>query len=174
MENTNLTPEQVVENISNMFEEKSAKFSTKEDLDAHVSELNAQIEGLKGLEEKNAEIEKAIARFEGRLESFNEKAEVVPTQKLGIRSSLKKAIGDNIDKIKSAINSGQDVNLEVKDTTITANYGGNIALTELDPDVDRIVRNRVGILDIVSRGSMTSKFITYRQQTINSITTRTI
>lgn len=165
MENTNLTPEQVVENISNMFEEKSAKFSTKEDLDAHVSELNSQIEGLKGLEEKNAEIEKAIARFEGRLESFNEKAEVVPTKKLGIRSSLKKAISENIDKIKSAINSGQDVNLEVKDTTINANYGGTFALTELDPDVDRIVRQRVGILDIVSRGSMTSKFITYIQQT---------
>lgn len=165
MENTTLTPEQVVEKIGDMFEEKSATFSTKEELDSHVSELNSQIEGLKGLEEKSAEIEKAIARFEGRLESFNEKAQVVPTKRMGLRESITKTITDNIDRIKSAINSGQDVNLEVKDTTITNNYSGDIALTDLDTAVDRVVRRRSGILDSVARGSTSSKFITYVQQT---------
>jgi HK97 family phage major capsid protein len=174
VENTNLTPEQVVEKIGSMFEEKSATFSTKEELDSHVSELNSQIEGLKGLEEKNADIEKAIARFEGRLESFNEKAQVMPTRKLGMAGTIMKTISDNIDKIKSAINNGQEVNLEVKDTTITNDYTGDIALTELDSQVDRLVRNRKGILDIVSRGSTSSKFITYIQQTQGSRTAWTL
>lgn len=163
--NTQLTPEEVIEKISASFEEKSATFSTKEELESATTEMKSQIDSLKGLEEKNADIEKAIARFEGRLESFNEKAQVVPTKSLSLGESIAKAFSDNVEAIQDAVQKGGKLNLEVKDTTITNNYTGDYALTDFDSEVDRIVRKRKGILDIVNRGTTSSKFITYVQQT---------
>ena len=69
MEN-NLTPEQVVEKLNAMFAEKMEGAATKSD----VSDLKTEVEGLKGFTEKSNKVEKAIARFEGRLESMGEKA----------------------------------------------------------------------------------------------------
>lgn len=168
-ENTNLTPEQVVEKIGTMFEEKSATFSTKEELESHTNDLKEQIESLKGLEEKSSDLEKAVAKFEGKLEAFTEKAQVVPVKKLGLAESLMKAYSDNIEDIKTTIEKGGKLNLEIKDTTI-GDYTGDYALTDFDSEVDRTVRNRQGILDLVSRGTTSSKFVTYVQQTATSAT----
>mgnify|MGYP003133239494 CR=1 FL=1 len=162
MDNTNLTPEQAIEKIGSMFEEKSATFSTKEELEAASNEMKSQIESLKGLEEKNADIEKAIARFEGRLESFNEKATVVPKKKQNLSEAMFNTYESNLDSIKSAVTNGGKVQLEVKaDTTITNDYTGTYALTDFDPEVDRIARKRYGILENVSTGQTTGKFVTY-------------
>ena len=169
MENTNLTPEQVVEKIGSMFEEKSATFSTKEELESHASELKSQIEGLKGLEEKSSDLEKSIAKCEGRLESFNEKAQIVPVKKLGLADAMFKTYEQNIEDIKSTIEKGGKINLDVKDTTI-ADYTGDYALTDFDSEIDRTVRQRYGILENVNTGSTSSKFVTYVQQTATSAT----
>lgn len=166
--NTQLTPEEVIEKISASFEEKSATFSTKEELESATTEMKSKIDSLKGLEEKSADIEKAIARFEGRLESFNEKAQVVPTKSLSLGESIAKAFATNVDAIQDAVEKGGKLNLEVKDTTIGGNYTGDYALTDFDSEVDRIVRKRKGILDVVNRGTTSSKFITYVQQTNSS------
>ena len=168
MSETKLTPEEVIEKINTSFEEKSATFSTKEDLEAAKSEIGSQIDSLKGLEEKSTDIEKAIAKLEGRFESFGEKAQVVPTKKLSLAQTIVKTFSDNIDKIKSAVEKGTQINLDVKDTTITGSYVGDYALTDFDSEVDRVVRKRVGILDVVSRGTTTSKFVTYVTQTASS------
>ena len=66
MENTNLTPEEVVEKLNSTFAEKMSNVPTNADVDA----LKSDLESLKNLEEKSQELEKSIAKFEGKLEAM--------------------------------------------------------------------------------------------------------
>ena len=102
MSDTNLTPEQAIEKINEVFNEKSASFSTKEELEATTTEMKSQIDSLKGMEEKSAEIEKAIARIEGRFESFNEKASVSEYAPKSLGQKMFDVYAKNIEAIKGA------------------------------------------------------------------------
>ena len=66
----NLTPEQVVDKVGELFNEKMANVPTTEDVKALKNELDS----LKGLEEKSQDIEKAIAKFEGSPRSYERKS----------------------------------------------------------------------------------------------------
>jgi HK97 family phage major capsid protein len=163
VENTNLTPEQVIEKLDGMFTEKMTNVPTNADVKA----LRDELESLKGLEAKNQDIEKSIAKFEGRIEAMSEKAVEPKVQRLSLGKAIAKTYSDNIEKIKDAVEKGGKINLEVKDTTI-ADYTGDYALTDFDSEVDRTVRNRYGILENVNTGQTGSKFVTYVQQTADS------
>ena len=166
MENTNLTTEEVISKLDGLFTEKMANVPTKDD----VAGLKSELDSLKGLEEKSQEIEKAIAKFEGRIEAMTERA-VTPTEKkLSLGDSLMKSYADNIEAIKSAVEKGGKLNLDVKTTTITNDYTGDYALTDFDSDVDRVRRKRYGILENVNTGATSGKFVTYVQQTASSTT----
>ena len=164
MENSNLTPEQVVEKINVMFAEKMASVPTKDD----VTALNEQVTELKSLEAKSQEIEKAIARFEGKLEAMSEKAVATKTRTKTAKQSINDAISNNFEEIKSTVKSGSKLTLELKDTTITGNYAGDYALTDFDPTVDRIARVRPTIMSVSNTGVTSSKFVTYVSQSENS------
>lgn len=163
MENTNLTPEQVIEKLDGMFTEKMTNVPTNDDVKA----LKDELEALKGLEAKNQDIEKSIAKFEGRIEAMSEKAVEPKLEKLSLGKAIAKTYTDNIERIKDAVEKGTKINLTVKDTTI-ADYTGDYALTDFDTEVDRTVRNRYGILENVNTGATDSKFVTYVQQTADS------
>ena len=163
MENTNLTPEQVIEKLDGMFTEKMTNVPTNDDVKA----LKEELEALKGLEAKNQDIEKSIAKFEGRIEAMSEKAVEPKLEKLSLGKAIAKTYTDNIERIKDAVEKGTKINLSVKDTTI-ADYTGDYALTDFDSEVDRTVRNRYGILENVNTGATDSKFVTYVQQTADS------
>ena len=163
MENTNLTPEQVIEKLDGMFTEKMTNVATNDDVKA----LKEELESLKGLEAKNQDIEKSIAKFEGRIEAMSEKAVEPKLEKLSLGKAIAKTYTDNIERIKDAVEKGTKINLSVKDTTI-ADYTGDYALTDFDSEVDRTVRNRYGILENVNTGATDSKFVTYVQQTADS------
>lgn len=163
MENTNLTPEQVIEKLDGMFTEKMTNVPTNDDVKA----LKEELESLKGLEAKNQDIEKSIAKFEGRIEAMSEKAVEPKLEKLSLGKAIAKTYTDNIERIKDAVEKGTKINLSVKDTTI-ADYTGDYALTDFDSEVDRTVRNRYGILENVNTGATDSKFVTYVQQTADS------
>jgi len=159
MEN-NLTPEQVVEKLNNMFAEKMEGTATKSD----VSDLKNEVESLKGLNEKSAEIEKAIARFEGRLESMSEKASKTAPK----RQTLAGAFGEKHADILDVVSKGQTFNLNVKvagDTTLTGSYDGRVALSVLELGVDRIQRPTIKVRNIVNSGTTTSKYVVYITQT---------
>ena len=163
MEN-NLTPEQVVEKINGLFTEKMATVPTKDE----VAQLKSELDNFKSIEVKNSEMEKAIAKMEGRLEAMAEKAVDAPKAKGAktLNEALVKTYSDNIDKIKDSIEKGQRINLDVKtDTTIDGDYSGNVALSVLEPGVNRIARPIRRIREISNVGSTTSKFVTYIQQT---------
>ena len=158
----NLTPEQVVEKIDNMFKEKTAEMPTKQD----VADLKSQIEGLKSLEQKSTDLELAIAKFEGKLEAMSEKALNNNVKPMTMAEAIAKAYVDNHTKIKETAEKGGMMTLDVKaDTTITGSYTGNIALSTLEPGVNNIARPVVKIRNIVNLGTTSSKFVTYIAQT---------
>ena len=161
MENPNLTPEQVVEKINGMFAEKMASVPTKDD----VTALTEQVTELKSLEAKSQEIEKAIARFEGKLEAMSEKAVAPKKQTKSAKATIVEAIENNFEGIKSAVKTGGKMNLELKDTTIVGNYNGDYALTDFDPATDRIARIQPTIMSVSNVGVTSSKFVTYVSQT---------
>ena len=66
----NLTPEQVLEKINGLFDSAMETMATVE----QVEELKSAVNSLKNLDKKNSEMEKTIARFEGKLEAMNSKA----------------------------------------------------------------------------------------------------
>ena len=133
-----------------------------------VAGLKSELDSLKGLEEKSQEIEKAIAKFEGRIEAMSEKAITPVVKNLSLSQSLMHTYSDNIDKIKDAVEKGGKINLNVKTTTITNDYTGDYALTDFDTSVDRTVRKRYGILENVNSGATSGKFVTYVQQTAST------
>ena len=159
-----LTPEQVVEKINTMFNEKTAGMPTHDDVNA----LKSEIESLKGFEKKSADMELALAKFEGRLEAMSEKAVAPKAVAYGtIGDQVVKAYAGQIDAIKE----GKSINLETKDTTIVGDYYGNIALSTLESGVNRIARQVAKVRNAMSMGTTTSKFVTYIQQTLQSSAT---
>ena len=154
----NLTPEQVVEKLNNLISEKMTSMVTSEE----VTALKSDVDGLKSLEAKSNDIEKAIAKMEGKLEAMGEKAFKNVAKPLGFSEQIVKSIELNLEGLKA----GKSVDLEVKaDTTIAGDYTGTRALSELDTDVNRIAR-QVNLLQFaVNRGTTNSMYVTYIQQT---------
>jgi HK97 family phage major capsid protein len=161
MENPNVTPEQVVEKINTMFGEAMQKAATKEDL----TKLSSEVAELKSLEIKSSEIEKAVAKMEGALEAMKESAKFQKEEKVGsVGEQVVKGYSSKLDVIKG----GHNLDLEVKATTIIDDYTGTRALTELEVGVNKIARQVPLIQNLVSRGTTSSKFVTYIQQTLAS------
>lgn len=164
----NLTPEQVVEQINAKFNETLATMPTKSDLDG----LKNDVDALKGLEAKSQEIEKAIARFEGKMEAMSEKGFKTERKPRSMGEAISQAYVANIDKIKETAEKGGMMTLETKalfDTTIDGDYTGNIALSILEAGVSTIARPIIKIRDIVNMGTTASKFVTYISQTVQTV-----
>lgn len=159
-ENTNLKTEEVIQKLDNLFTEKMQNVPTQED----VAGLKSELESLKSLEEKSQEIEKSIAKFEGRLEAMSEKAVTPKVKKMSLAQSLVNTYETNIKSIKDAIEKGGKVTLNTKDTTIGGSYVGEYALTDFDTQVDRVVRKRYGILENSNTSATNGLFVTYVQQ----------
>jgi len=163
----NLTPEQVVEKINTKFNETLATMPTKADLDG----LKNDVDALKGLEAKSQEIEKAIARFEGKMEAISEKGFKTERAPRSLGEAISQAYVANIDKIKETAEKGGMMTLETKtlyDTTIDGDYSGNIALSTLEAGVSTIARPIIKIRDIVNMGTTASKFVTYISQSVQT------
>lgn len=164
----NLTPEQVVEKLNNLFAEKTKGMASAEDLTAIKTELSK----LTSLEEKSANIESAIAKFEASIEAMKESAKKsAKPAPANLRQAIGQAVAEKHADIMSQVyEKGQTLNLDVKtDTTITGDYTGNIALSVLEQGVNRIARPIRRIMEISNVGTTTSKFVTYiAQDTLSS------
>lgn len=152
-----LTPEQVVEKINTLFTEKTAGMPTHDD----VSALKSEIEILKGMEKKSADMELALAKFEGKLEAMSEKAITPAPEYIGsIGEQVTKGYMSQIDALKG----GKTINLETKVTTIVADYTGNVALSNLEAGVSHVARQVLKLRNFMNVGRTTSKFVTYIQE----------
>lgn len=160
----NLTPEQVVEKINGLLDEKMAGSATKSEVESLKSDLN----NFKSLEVKSQEIEKAIARMEGRLEAMAEKAVEPRFVPKSVADSIVNAYVSNIEKIKDTAEKGGMLSLDVKNTTIVNDYDGVVALSTLEPGVDNIARPVIKVRNIVNTGTTSSKFVVYISQNDNT------
>jgi HK97 family phage major capsid protein len=165
-----MTPEQVVDKINGMFAEKMAAVPTKDD----VAGLRAELDGVKSLETKSADLEKAIAKLEGKLEAMAEKAvSVKPSRKArNLGEAMSMTYEKNLSSIQDAVEKRQSINLEVKEMIINQDYtdangnvGEGVALTTLDTEIDKVPRPIRRIRQIANVGTTSSKFVTYIQQT---------
>lgn len=168
MENTNLTPEQVVENISTMIAEKMQGVATNDDVVAIKNELSK----LEAIETKSASIEAEIAKFQGEIDALKESSK---KQNVKMAKNLSEAIvnefGAKHAEILNSVEKGQNFNLDIKtDTTIAGDYSGQVALSQLEVGVNRIARPIRRMVEISNVGATTSKYVTYIQQTTQSST----
>lgn len=154
----NLTPDQVVEKINGLINEKMKSTASVEEIDS----LKSQVEGLKNLETKSSDMEKAIAKMEGRIEAMNERALNEGVKRVSLGEQVTKTLSEGMESVKN----GKDLNLEVKaDTTLAGDYTGTRAISELDPEVNRIARQRILLQNAVNRGTINTMYVTYIQQT---------
>jgi len=160
MENPTLTADQVVEKINGLISEKMASTPTIDD----VNNIKSELDTLKSLNEKSSEIEKSIAKLEGKFEAMTERAVEKGAQPRSIGEQAIAGIKSQLELVKS----GKSITLDVKSTTINGDYTGNIALSTLEPGVNRIARQQVLLQNVVNRGTTSSKFVTYIQQTLQS------
>ncbi len=165
----NLTPEQVVEKLNGILAEKTKGMASVEDINAIKSELSK----LNSLEEKSANIESAIAKFEASIEAMKESAKKgEKTTPKNLRQAINMTVAEkHADIMDQVYEKGQALNLDVKtDTTITGDYTGNIALSTLEAGVNRIARPIRRIMEISNVGTTSSKFVTYIAQDTQSTT----
>ena len=124
MENTNLTPEEVVSRIEAKINEKAAGFVSKDELTAIKSDIAA----VKELAEKSdlTEVKTTIAKIEGMVEGLKEQKPETTSVVKTLGEAISNAYEKSIDAIKG-LGSGQTVSLDVKAAgtmTITDNYSG--------------------------------------------------
>ena len=164
----NLTAEQVVEKLNTLFVEKTKGMATSDDLSA----IKAELGKLTNLESKSASIESAIAKFEGQLEAMKETAKnSTKTAPKTLKEAINMTIAEKHAEIVDSIEKGNKIALAVKtDTTITNDYTGTVALSTLEPGVNKIARPIRRIMEISNVGTTSSKFVTYIQQTTASTT----
>ena len=164
MENTNLTPEEVVSRIEAKINEKTASFVSKEDLTAIKSDLTA----VKELAEKNdlTDVKTEIAKLEGLVDGLKEdKTQAKVTRNLG--EAIANAYEKSIDTIKG-LKSGQTIDLDVKAAgtmTIDNNYsGGTVGLSTLEGGLTRVQRRRSFLRQLVNAAGTSSRYVVWIEQ----------
>jgi HK97 family phage major capsid protein len=86
-----------------------------------------------------------------------------------LAEAITNAYVSNIEKIKETAAKGGMLQLEVKgDTTIDADYDGNIALSTLESGVDNIQRPVIKVRNVVNTGTTGSKYVVYISQDANT------
>tara|TARA_R110001606_G_scaffold85719_6_gene194310 strand:- start:2307 stop:3545 length:1239 start_codon:yes stop_codon:yes gene_type:complete len=164
-----LTPEQVVEKINNSIDEKMQKSAeaSKEEMTGLKSDIDALKTAVENTDAET-EIKTAIAGIEAKMDGLKEASrEAQP--KMSLRDSIMKAYADNIDAIKAIKESTSGtVDLKVKaagDMTIDNNYsGGTVGLSTLEGGVNRVVRRRPFMRELVNAAGITSRFCVWIEQ----------
>lgn len=165
MENTNLTPEEVVSRIEAKINEKAAGFVSKDELTAIKSDIAA----VKELAEKSdlTEVKSTIAKIEGMVEGLKEQKPEPTSVVKTLGEAISNAYEKSIDAIKG-LGSGQTVSLDVKAAgtmTITDNYsGGTVGLSSLEPGLTRVQRRRAFLRQLINVAGTISRYVVWIEQ----------
>ena len=165
MENTNLTPEEVVSRIEAKINEKAAGFVSKDELTAIKSDIAA----VKELAEKSdlTEVKTTIAKIEGMVEGLKEQKPETTSVVKTLGEAISNAYEKSIDAIKG-LGSGQTVSLDVKAAgtmTITDNYsGGTVGLSSLEPGLTRVQRRRAFLRQLINVAGTISRYVVWIEQ----------
>ncbi len=164
MENTNLTPEEVVSRIEAKINEKTSSFVSKEDLNA----IKSEIATVKEIAEKNDlnEVKTEIAKIEGMVAGLKEEKSVSKVART-LGEVITNAYEKSIDAIKS-LGAGQTVQLDVKAAgtmTIDNNYsGGQVGISSLEPGLTRVQRRAPFLRQLVNLAGTASRYVVWIEQ----------
>jgi len=164
----NLTPEQVVEKLTAKITDATKGFATSED----VNNFKAELEGLKSSvesTEKLDEVKSAIAKLEGQVEAMKEAKKEQPKRFASLGSAIFDAFKnakETIERIARKELTNTTLEVKAADTmTITGNYsGGQVALSDLEQGVTRVVRRRPFLRQISNTAGTSSKYVVYIEQ----------
>lgn len=167
MAEENLTPEQVVEKLTSKINEATKGFVSAEEMKSLKEEVAAVKSAIENTEDVEA-IKTAIAGLEGQLEGLKEKkSESKRYASLGaaIFEGFKNA-KEAISKIAAKEMTQTSFDVKAADTmTIVGNYsGGQVALSDLEQGVARVVRRRPFMRQISNTRGTTSKYVVYVEQ----------
>ncbi len=154
-----MTQEEILNSIKGVIAEKMQGVASAEE----IKGLKDSLEALKASAD-TTELKTAIANLEAQLGQIKEAGAQIEEKKLSLGEQVAKSLKENIEGLKE----GRGVSLETK-TTITDDYSGTQALTNLEPGVSRIVRRRVLLQAVVSVAATASKFIKYISQTFQAV-----
>ena len=164
----NLTPEQVVEKLTAKITDATKGFATSED----VNNFKAELEGLKSSvesTEKLDEVKGAIAKLEGQVEAMKEAKKEQPKRFGSLGSAIFDAFKnakETIEKIARKELTNTTLEVKAADTmTITGNYsGGQVALSDLEQGITRVVRRRPFLRQVSNTAGTSSKYVVYIEQ----------
>lgn len=165
MENTNLTPEEVVSRIEAKINEKTASFVAKDELNAIKSEIQA----VKEIAEKGdlTEVKSEIAKLEGMVAGLKEEKVAPATIVRNLGEAIANAYEKSIDAIKG-LKAGQTIDLDVKAAgtmTITDNYsGGTVGLSTLEGGLTRVQRRSPFLRQLVNAAGTASRYVVWIEQ----------
>lgn len=163
----NLTPEQVVAQLSERVAEATKGFVKETEIATLKEELSA-VKSLVADKSDMDAVKQAIAKMEGSVEALKEApAKTKRTASLG--AAIFDAFAGAKDQIAKLIAKEiTSVSLEVKaaDTmTINGNYsGGTVALSDLEQGVARVVRRRPFMRQLSNTRGTNSKYVVYVEQ----------
>lgn len=164
----NLTPEQVVEKLTAKITDATKGFATSED----VNNFKAELEGLKSSvesTEKLDEVKSAIAKLEGQVEAMKEAKKEQPKRFASLGSAIFDAFKnakETIERIARKELTNTTLEVKAADTmTITGNYsGGQVALSDLEQGITRVVRRRPFLRQVSNTAGTSSKYVVYVEQ----------
>ena len=168
-----LTPEQVVEQISNRVAEATKGFASNDD----VKSMKEELASVKTLIEATPEdtitpqidaVKSAIAGLEGKLEAIKEAPKASSKFKhLGeaIFNAYKDA-SEIVGRVASKEVMMASLDVKAADTmTINGNYsGGTVGLSDLESGVARVVRRRPFMRQLSNTRGTTSKYVVWVEQ----------
>lgn len=166
MENTNLTPEEVVSRIESKINEKTQGFVSKDELTA----IKSEIQTVKEIVEKSEDmsnVKSEIAKLEGMVAGLKEEKLTPAKIVRNLGEAISNAYEKSIDSIKG-LKAGQTIELDVKAAgtmTIDDNYsGGTVGLSTLEGGLTRVQRRAPFLRQLVNAAGTQSRFVVWIEQ----------
>ena len=165
MENTPLTPEQVIEKFEAKIAEKTNGFASSVDVETMKSELSNELDAIKSAN-KSDELQKKFADLESTINAIKENAK---TNAPVAKKSIKDMIVEKADALKKLISQKSGVvSLSLKSTTVNppalgANRG-EVYGQLINETFDIPYRSETRITDLFRRTNVDTEYIKYREQ----------
>lgn len=165
MENTPLTPEQVIEKFEAKIAEKTNGFASSVDVETMKSELSNELDAIKSAN-KSDELQKKFADLESSINAIKENAK---TNAPVAKKSIKDMIVEKADALKKLISQKSGVvslslkAKEINPPALGANRG-EVYGQLINETFDIPYRSETRITDLFRRTNVDTEYIKYREQ----------
>jgi HK97 family phage major capsid protein len=165
MENTPLTPEQVIEKFEAKIAEKTNGFASSVDVETMKSELSNELDAIKSAN-KSDELQKKFADLESSINAIKENAK---TNAPVAKKSIKDMIVEKADALKKLISQKSGVvslSLKAKEINPPAlgTNRGEVYGQLINETFDIPYRSETRITDLFRRTNVDTEYIKYREQ----------